>query len=183
VTAGNISTTLVTVSPIANYSGMVTLACLSITPAVAAAPYCTFTATSPSSSLPAGTVQVTAGVPATATLTITTLGPIPSTRLRTRRIFYALWLLVPGLALVGVRTTGAREKNLMGALLLMAVAAGVLLMPACGSQNLPRLITNAPNGQVTPKNTYTFTLTGADQKGAAPSNATSSPATVTLVVD
>jgi hypothetical protein len=38
------------------------------------------------------------------------------------------------------------------------------------------------NGQVTPKNTYTFTLTGADANGAAPSNVTVNPATVTLAV-
>jgi hypothetical protein len=179
VPAGTIATTLVTVTPIANYTGTVTLACLSITPVVVAAPYCTFTATSGSSSLPPGTVQVTGGAPATATLTITTLGPVPTTTLRHRRIFYALWLLVPGLALVGLGATGARQKNALGALLLMVVAGGLLLMPACGSN----VATNSPHGEITPKNTYTFTLTGADQNGAAPSNATSSPATVTLVVN
>jgi hypothetical protein len=179
VTAGDLATTLVTVTPIANYSGTVTLACLSITPIVVAAPYCTFTATSGSSSLPPGTVQVTSGTPATATLTITTLGPIPTTTLRHRRIFYALWLVVPGLALVGLGTTGARRKNALGALLLIVIAGGILLMPACGSN----VATNSPNGEITPKDSYTFTLTGADQNGAAPSNATSSPATVTLVVD
>ncbi len=178
VTAGNIATTLVTVTPIANYTGTVTLACVSITPAVVAAPYCTFTATSGSSSLPTGTVEVTGGAPATATLTITTLGPIPMTTLRHRRIFYALWLLLPMLALAGLGTNGARRRNAMGALLLMVIAGGVLLMPACGN-----VTTNSPNGEITPKNTYTFTLTGADQNGAAPSNATSSPATVTLVVN
>ncbi len=184
VTAGNISTTLVTVSPIANYSGTVTLSCVTVTPAVTYAPYCTFTATSPSSSLPAGTVNVTAGVPATATLTITTLGPSPVTRLRSGRIFYALWLLVPGLALVGMGTTGARGRTVTGTLLLLAVAAGLLLMPACGAQgNLKQIVNNSPTGGITPKNTYTFTLTGADQNGAAPSNAVSSPATVTLVVN
>jgi hypothetical protein len=52
-------------------------------------------------------------------------------------------------------------------------------MPACGG----RSSTNAPNGEITPNNTYTFTLTGADLNGAAPSNSTSSPATVTLAVN
>ncbi len=179
VPAGSIATTIVTLTPIVDYQGQVTLACLSVTPVVAAAPYCTFTATSGSSSLPADTVQVTSGVPATATLTITTLGPSPVTRLRSRRIFYALWLLVPGLGLVGVGATGARGKNLLGALLLLAVAGGLVLMPACGSTPT----TNSPNGEITPNNTYNFTLTGADLNGAAPSNATSSPATVTLVVN
>jgi hypothetical protein len=185
VPAGSIATTLVTVTPIANYSGTVTLACLSVTPVVQAAPYCSFTATSGSGSLPPGTVQVSPGTPATATLTITTLGPIPLTGLRNPRIFYALWLFVPGIALVGVGAT-TRRKNLLGALLLLAVVSGLLLMPACGSTTK----TNSPNGEITPKNTYIFTLTAVDQNGAAPGNSGTCPTgqtcnsvTVTLAVN
>ncbi len=168
VPAGSIATSVVTVTPIANYTGNVTLACLSVTPVVAAAPYCTFT---PS------TVMVTSGIAPTSTLTITTLGPLPITRLRNRQLVYALLLLVPGLVFVGL--SGARRKNLLGALLLVAIAGGLFLVPACGSNRA----TNSPNGEITPKNTYTFTLTGADQTGAAPSNATTSQATVTLTVN
>jgi len=171
VPAGTVATTVVTVTPIASYTGSVTLACLSVTPVVAAAPYCSFS--------PA-TVAVTANsAPQPSTLTITTLGPTPVASLRNRRIFYALWLLVPGLALVGAGATGVRAKHLLGAILLTAVAGGLLLMPACGSTPA----TNSPNGEITPKNTYTFTLTGTDQNGAAPSNTTTSQATVTLVVN
>jgi hypothetical protein len=177
VPAGSIATALVTVTPIGNYTGTVTLACLSITPIVVSAPYCTFTATSGSNTLPPGTVQVTGGTAATATLTITTLGPVPTTLLRRQRIFYALWLLIPGLAFLGWGATGARRKHALGALLLMVIAGTLLLMPACGSN----VATNSPNGEITPKNTYTFTLTGADQNGAAP--ATTTPATVMLVVN
>jgi hypothetical protein len=179
VPAGSIATTIVTVTPIASYTGTVTLACLSVTPVVEAAPYCSFAATSGSGSLPPGTVQVTGGAPATATMTITTLGPTGVTSLRHRRIFYALWFLVPGLALVGAGATSSRAKKLLWLLLLLAVAGSLLLTPACNSTPL----TNSPNGEITPKNTYTFTLTGADQTGAAPSNATTSPATVTLGVN
>jgi hypothetical protein len=169
VPAGSVATTVVTVTPIASYTGSVTLACLSVTPVVAFAPYCSFN--------PATVVVTANSAPQPSTLTITTLGPIPVTKLRGRRILYALWLLVPGLALAGVGA-GARGKNLLGAFLLMAVAGGLLLMPACSTTK-----TNSPNGEITPKNTYTFTLTGADQNGAAPSNATTSQATVTLVVN
>jgi hypothetical protein len=172
VPAGSIATTIVTVTPIANYTGTVTLACLSITPVVAAAPYCSFN--------PA-TVAVTSGIGATATMTITTLGPTSVAGLRNWQVFYALLLLIPGLVFVGLGKTAARAKNLLGAILLMAVAGGLLLMPACGSTY--KVTNNAPNGEITPKNTYTFTLTGADQTGAAPSNTTTSPATVTLAVN
>ncbi len=180
VPAGYIATALVTISPIANYTGTVTLACLSITPVVAYAPYCSFAATSGSSSLPPDTVMVSGNAPATATLTITTLGPIPgSARLQHPPIFYALWLLLPGLALMGVGTTCTRPKHLFGALLVIAIAGGLILMPACAS---PRP-TNSPNGEITPNNTYTFTLTATDQNGNTPSNATTTPVTVTLIVN
>ena len=169
VPAGSIATTIVTVTPIANYTGTVTLACLSITPVVAAAPYCSFN--------PA-TVAVTSGIGATATMTITTLGPTSVAGLRNWQVFYALLLLIPGLVFVGLGKTAARAKNLLGAILLMAVAGGLLLMPACGSTY--KVTNNAPNGEITPKNTYTFTLTGADQTGAAPSNTTTSPAHVVI---
>jgi len=183
VAAGAIATTTVTITPIGSYSNhQVTLACLSVTPVVTAAPICSFT---PTNSTTPGPVPVISG-PATATLTITTLGPVPITRLRTPRIFYALWLLVPGLALMGAGRFGNHRKKLVGLLLLMTLATSVLLMPACGSTNN----TNNPNGETTPNNTYTFTLTGADENGAGPGNTlTCTPgvacgaATVTLTVN
>jgi hypothetical protein len=183
VAAGAIATTTVTITPIGSYSNhQVTLACLSVSPVVTAAPICSFTPTNATSP---GPVQVTSG-PATATLTITTLGPTPTTRLRSPRIFYALWLLVPGLGLVAAGRSGNRSKRLMGLLLLMTIASSVLLMPACSHTNN----TNNPNGETTPNNTYTFTLTGADENGNGPGNTiTCTPgvacgaATVTLTVN
>jgi hypothetical protein len=180
ITAGNPATSVVTVTPIGSYGSsvphMVTLACLSVTPIVSDGPFCSFTATTGASMLPANTVLISGGAIATATMTITTLGVTPVTSLRHGQVFYALWLLVPGLAVVGA---GRRRKNFFAALLLMAVAGGLLLMPACGSS----AHTNSPNGEITPKNTYTFTLSAADENGAAPSNVTSGQAVVTLVVN
>jgi hypothetical protein len=161
VPAGSGATTTVTVTPIGSYGSngghMVTLACYSVSPVVAASPYCSF---SPP------TVQVTSGIPPTSTMTITTYGPTPVTSLRNRRTFYALWLALPGLGLVGVGATGSRRRHALLALLLLAIAGGMLLMPACNSSK----ITNSPNGSTTPNNTYTFTLTAADENGAVPSN-------------
>ena len=45
----------------------------------------------------------------------------------------------------------------------MAVASGLLFLPSCNSTNTA--ILNNPNGLVTPKNTYTVTLTGVDKNG------------------
>jgi hypothetical protein len=183
VPAGSQATTTVTVTPIGDYTGYVTLSCLSIAPIVTAAPYCSFAATTGSTSLPPGTVQVTSGAPATATLTISTYGPTTvTTRRPNRSMFYAFWLAIPGLALVGVGATRRHRKKLMGVLLLLAVANGLLLLPACGTTTTG---TAAPNGQITPNNTYTFTLTGADQNGVGPSNLNckTCEATVSLAVN
>ena len=174
ISAGNVSTTTVTVSPIGSYSGNVTLACLSVSPVVAAAPYCSFT-------YPNGLsyAVVSAGTPASALLTITTFGPTPTTKLRTPRMLYALWLVVPGFTLAGLGGAGNRRKRILGLFLLLAVGSSLLLMPSCGSSNN----TNNPTGQNTPNNSYVFTLTGADQNGTGPDNSTTSPATVSLVVN
>jgi hypothetical protein len=175
VTAGSIATTTVSISPIGSYSGhQVTLACLSITPVVTTGPTCAFQPTTGS-----GPVQVTNGAPATATLTITTYGPTPTTILRTHRMFYAFWMLLPGIALLGASVTKARSKRLAGFLLFLAVASLSVIVPACSSSTP----TNSPTGATTPKNTYTFTLTGADENGAGPSNATTAPATVSVTVN
>ena len=168
VKAGAKATTTVTVTPIASYTGNVTLACLTVSPVVALAPVCSFNPP---------TVAVTSGLPPTSVLTISTTGPAPTVRLWNQRSFYALWLAIPGLALVGVCAAGTRRKHVLGALSLMAVAGSLLLLPACGSSKS----TSSTGGTLTPANTYTFTLTGADANGAAPSSTTAT--TVTLAVD
>jgi hypothetical protein len=167
VTAGSGATTTVTVSPIGSYSGHVTLACLSISPADLLAPVCSFNPP---------TVTVTGGLPPTSVLTLTTTGPAPTTRLSTRQIFYAFWLAIPGLGLIALSTNGGRRNNILGMLLLMLLAGGVLLMPACGSSG-------TSVGNVTPSKTYVFTLTGADENGAGPSNTSTNPATVSITVN
>jgi hypothetical protein len=98
------------------------------------------------------------------------------------RIFYALWLAVPGLALAGIGAGGRRRKKLLGLLLLLVLATTILVLPSCGSTHT---ISNNSNGLVTPKNTYTVTLTGVDAKGISPSNTTTTTtaATVSLTVN
>ncbi len=160
IPAGSTATTTVTVMPIGSYSGNVTLACLSINPIVIAAPYCSFNP---------NPVMVTGGAGATSMLTITTFGAAAAStkRLSLPRMFYALWLAVPGLALVGAFTGGRRRRRFLGMLFLLAVAAGLLVLPAC---NTGTIGTTAVNGQVTPNNSYMLTLSAADANGAGPSN-------------
>ncbi|MGA8438452.1 MAG: hypothetical protein WB762_33670 [Candidatus Sulfotelmatobacter sp.] len=176
VSAGFGAQATVTVTPISSYTGSVTLSCLSITPPVTAAPFCSFN--------PA-TVDVTGSGAPTSILTVSTFGVVPNqTKLTRPRIFYALWLAIPGMALAGIGASGGRRRKLLGLLLLMVVASGLLLLPSCGSSNVPTTSNNA-NNLVTPKNTYTVTLTGVDQNGISPSNitSTSTAATVSLTVN
>jgi hypothetical protein len=168
--AGSSATTTVSVLPIGDYTGTVTLSCLSVSPIVTAAPYCSFDPP---------TVSISSSTGAVSTLTIGTFGAAPgTTRLWNLRMIYAFWLAVPGLVLVGARGRPGYRKNLLAVFFLVAIAGGLWLLPACSNT----VGTRALNGQVTPNNTYVFTLTGADTNGAAPSNVIVDPATVTLAV-
>ena len=157
ITAGNGAQATLTVTPIASYNGSVTLSCLSITPTVTAAPACSFNPP---------TVQVTSGATPTSVLTITTIGTLVTDKsVSAPRMFYALWLGMPGFVLLGMAVGGKRRRTLSGLLLLMALGGSVLSLPSCSASS-----TTANNGLVTPKNTYTFTLTGVDANGVSPSN-------------
>src|SRR5208337_4461233 len=110
---------------------------------------------------------------------ISTVGPIASAA--HARPWYALWLPLPMLALAGVGLVTGRRSRAWSALALFVVGGAILLMPACAANN-----TIAPtntNGQLTPKNTYTFTIMGIDSNGVSSSNTGTSAPTVTLTVD
>ena len=165
VHAGSGATSVVTVTAVNGYSGNVTLSCSAITPIVALEPGCEFN--------PA-TVQVTTAA-VTSTLTVGTTGPAPVTA---ATLPYALWLPMPGAALIVVGLgSGARRRKILGWSLLCLLMAAIALLPACGGSNSSTSSSAAGN---TPNNTYTFTLTGGDANGLAPSN--TSP-TVSLTVD
>lgn len=172
VVAGSGAQGVVSVNPANGYSGSVTLACASMTPLVTIPPVCSF---SPAS------VPVPSSI--TSTVTISTFGPVTTGSLRRPRSFYALWLMLPFLGVVGVGAVsgGRRSRTAWGVFLLFVVCGSLLLIPACG--NTTSTTTTTPNG-TTPANTYTFTIVGVDQHGVVSSNATSTTAgpTVSLTV-
>jgi hypothetical protein len=180
VSAGNGATATILVTPVAGYSGSVTLSCESITPVVIAAPVCAF---SPQP------VAIVNGAAPPATLTISTYGTTnqPVAKAFPSRVFYAFWLAVPALALIGTgAASGKKEKKkrvtLMGLFFLMTLASSLLLLPSCNSTTTTSNTSNLSN-LVTPKNTYTITLNGVDANGVSPGNTTGTGATVTLTVN
>jgi len=177
VMAGFSAQATVTITPTGSYTGNVALSCLSVTPIVTAAPFCSFKPQP---------VPVTAGVsPPTSVLTVNTYGTAIQTtgKLWTPPIFVGFCFFVPGLALIGVGTKGRLRKKLLGLLMLMAVGSALLLLPSCNTTY--NTTSSSDNGLITPSKAYTITLTGVDENGVAPSNITTVGAqpTVTLTVN
>jgi hypothetical protein len=191
VHAGFTAVATITVSPINGYSGTVTLSCSSITPLATPAPSCSFS--------PAAVGPQANGLepPFTSVLTITTTGNTPPPPTPASLVgglhgingsflpganapgLNRLWLAFPGLGLIALAlaTSGRRRRRLCLLSLLLLSLASVLLMPACATNN-----SNTGLNGSTPKNTYVFTLTGADTQGVAPSNE-ATPPTVSLTVN
>jgi hypothetical protein len=159
ITAGTTSTATVAVNPQPGYVGTITLSC-SISPTIVGVP--PSAATAPSCSISPTSVTVTTGEtsPPTATLTFTSAAPAHASAQRSSRIFYAFWLPLPGLALVGlsVGSGGSRRKRLLGLLLLGLLLTGLVITPAC--------VSTVHLGNVgTPPGQYSIAVTGVDTNG------------------
>jgi hypothetical protein len=183
VPAGSGSTGTVTVNPINGYvsdpsnpNAGVTLACASISPLETIAPVCTFTYPPGKTSLPV------TGNAASATLTISTFGPVTTGAALYPRGIYGLWLALPLFGLIAVGgTRGKRARKVCGVLTLVMLGGALMLVPGCATSTTS---TTTPNG-VTPANTYSFTIIGVDQDGVVSSNTsstTSAGPTVSLTV-
>jgi uncharacterized repeat protein (TIGR01451 family) len=115
--------------------------------------------------------QITLSGPGASTLNITTTArPVvtPASAGLFARHFYALWLMIPGLALVGVGMDGGKRRRAVRILSLcsMFVTMFVLLLflPACSSKSTPAPVSGTPAG------TYTIPVTaasGSDSKSAS----------------
>ena len=87
--------------------------------------------------------------PGSSTLNITTTArPIvtPAASLLTRH-FYAMWLAVPGLALLGVGVGGGRRRRrILGILMFCALFGLLFLQPACSTTNTQPPVSGTPAG-------------------------------------
>jgi hypothetical protein len=105
--------------------------------------------------------------PGSSTLNITTTArPVttPAASLLTRhsRHFYAIWLAVPGLTLLGVGVGGGRRRRRMvGILMGCALVALLLLQPACSSTATQPPVSGTPPGT---SNITVSATSGSDTK-------------------
>jgi hypothetical protein len=111
-------------------------------------------------------------------VTFTSVKPAGAAIQPPRNFFYALWLPIPGLALLGARfrSRTSRSKHLLAWLLLGLLLTGVIAAPGCVSyKHLGNVGT--PPGQ------YTVSITGVDANGLSQaSNASGTTNAVTVTV-
>ncbi|HWZ78010.1 MAG TPA: SBBP repeat-containing protein [Candidatus Sulfotelmatobacter sp.] len=134
-------TVLLTPRPL--YTSSITISCSGLPAASNCSP-----STSP--------VSLTSTSGTSVTLTVhTTPRPVitPAASIFTRR-FYAFWLIIPGIALVGVGGNRQRRR-IFGILMLCTLFALLLLVPACSSSKTQPPVSGTPAGN------YTITVTSA----------------------
>lgn len=180
VVAGTGAQAVVNVNALDGYTtpanGYITLYCGSISPLVTVAPVCSFSTNA------SHTLQLSGTGTQSSTLTITTFGPISCAAVYSRS-FYAMWLSIPIMGLVGLGATARdkRRRKIWGVMALFVLSGSLLLLPACGNAltNTCTSSGTAPNG-TTPANTYTFTIIGVDTNGVVSSNSTSTSGAATV---
>jgi hypothetical protein len=134
-------TVLLTPRPL--YTSSITISCSGLPAASNCSP-----STSPVSLTSTSGNSVTLAVHTTPRPVIT-----PAAGIFTRR-FYAIWLIIPGIALVGVGGNRQRRR-IFGILMLCTLFALLLLVPACSSSKTQPPVSGTPAGN------YTITVTSA----------------------
>jgi hypothetical protein len=110
------------------------------------------------------TVALSGSASGTTTLSIATVArPVTTGSLLRRGSFYAAWLPIGGLSLVGLGIGAGRKRRrwLAGAILGL-IAGAILLQSGCGSSNS---ITTIPTGTLA--GTYIITIVGSAGTGAS----------------
>lgn len=98
------------------------------------------------------------------TLSIATVArPVPTASLLRRGSFYAAWLPIGGLSLVGLGIgAGRKRRRWLAALVLGLIAGAILLQSGCGSSS-----SSTTPGGGTQAAVYTITITGSAATGAS----------------
>lgn len=171
VAPGSNSTSTVTLISLNNYNSAVNLSC-SVSGNGSPAPACSASSFSTNPQTPTGSGALS-------TLTITTTGA-NAAMYRPAKFFYAMWLPIAGMSLLGMGFSSARSrrKKLLGFLMIGMVMAALFLMPACGGGS-----SGGGGGGCTgctPAGNYTVTVTGIGTDAAATTHSVTPPLTLTV---
>ena len=120
--------------------------------------------TSPTPTFSPTTVTLSGSAPGYATLTIQTVAPPVTTGSLLRRgSFYAAWLPIGSLSLVGLGIgVGRKRRRWLAGAVLCLIAGVILLQPGCGSAS-----NSTTTATGTAADTYTITITGSAGTEAA----------------
>jgi len=169
VSPGGSGMSTVTLTSFRGYNSTVSLSC-SVSGSGSPLPGCSASSFSPDQVTP-----TTSG--AASTLTITTTGS-SSALFAPRKLFYAMWLPIAGMSLVGMSFGSARSrrKKILGFLVIGMIMATLLVLPACGGSSGGG---GGGGGGGTPAGSYTVTITGT----GTDANMTTASTQVTLTVN
>ncbi len=127
VTAGSSATTPVTITPVGGFTGSVTLACTVVSgpPSVPAMPTCSI----------ASPATITGAAPVMATLTVNTTARTAASLSNPFNLLFRVGggIAVAGLLFFGLPTRRRSWRSLLGVLLFVSLAAGMMGMVGCGS--------------------------------------------------
>jgi hypothetical protein len=156
INAGDTATFQVVFAPTSNmgYSATITPS-QTTTPAMVTATTPTFNPT---------TITLSGSASATTTLSIATVArPVVTGTLFRRGSFYAVWLPIGGLSLVGLGLgAGRKRRRWMAGAVLCLIAGAVLLQSGCGSSS-----SSPSTGGGTQPGTYIITISGSAGTGAS----------------
>jgi len=141
--AGDTATYTVQLTPHPLYTSGITISCSGLPSASSCSP-----STSPVSLTSTSGSSVTLSVHTTARPVIT-----PAASIFTRQ-FYAIWLMIPGMVLVGA-AGNRRRRRIFRILTLCTLFTVLLLVPACSSSKTQTPVSGTPAGN------YTITVTSA----------------------
>jgi len=154
VNAGGLASFPITLTPQPTYDATITMS-ESTTPSIV-------TATTPTFTNP--TVTLSGSTQGTTTLNIQTVPrPVTTGSLFRRGAFYATWLPIGGLSLVGLGLGASRKRRRWLAFAALGLVASlILLQPACSSSSSP---VSTSGG--TAAGQYTITVTGSPSTGGS----------------
>ena len=119
--------------------------------------------TSPAPTFVINPVTISGTTSAQTQLNIQTVArPVTTGGLMRHTSFYATWLPIGGLSLIGLGFGGRKRRRWLAGALLGLTAALILLQPACGSSSSPTTTTGG-----TAAGQYTITITGSASTGAS----------------